>query len=316
MGDTVIMSKKELRRKTILDEIIRGRLKIIEASSKLSVCSKTVSRSLKRYKDQGTVGLTHKSRGKPSNRSTPTIYKESIIKIYEEKYLGFGPTFASEKLCEDDGLTVVTETLRLWLKNAGLWSRHRKRKGYRSHRARRPRFGELLQLDGSIHAWFEGIQKKQCLMNMVDDATGKTLALMDYGETTRSALSLLKWWIKDAGIPAAIYVDLKSLYVSPKSLREKIEYCEELIEPEWLTHFSSACSAVNVVPSKSPMKYCVPEPPFGAPGFILINKTHFSSSVSPTFNLKRSGHSQTPPCDPLSCPKSLKYTHSFKSEEL
>ena len=246
MGDNLIMSKKALRRKTILDEVIRGRLKIIEAAKKLSVSRKTISRSLKRYREEGNDGLIHRSRGKESNCAILRSYKESVIKHYEEKYLGFGPTFASEKLEEEDGLQVNPETLRLWLKNEGLWTRHRKRKKYRSRRARRPRFGELLQLDGSIHAWFAGVEGKQCLMNMVDDATGKTLSLMDYGETTRSALSLLKWWIRDAGIPAAIYVDLKSLYVSPRSLREKIACSEELIEPEWLTHFSSACKKLGI----------------------------------------------------------------------
>jgi len=104
----------------------------------------------------------------------------------------------------------------------------------------------MLQLDGSIHSWFSGSDEKQCLMNMVDDATGKTLSLMDYGETTRSAFSLLKWWIKDAGIPMSIYVDLKSLYVSPKTLRQKAEDGEELIEAEWLTQFSAACKKLGI----------------------------------------------------------------------
>ena len=106
------------------------------------------------------------------------------------------------------------------------------------------RFGELLQLDGSIHAWFCGIEKKQCLMNLVDDATGKTLALMDSGETTDAAFRLLKWWIELHGIPMAIYVDLKSLYISPKSLRYHDD--EDLVEPEWLTHFSRACAALGI----------------------------------------------------------------------
>jgi transposase len=246
MGDKLIMSKKELRRKTILDEIIRGHLKIKEAAKKLGVCKKSISRSLKRYKKQGDNGLVHRSRGRFSNRAIKSDVKEKAIKLYVEKYIGFGPTLASEKLEEEDGLQVHPETLRLWLKKEGLWSRHRKRKSYRSHRDRRPRFGELLQLDGSIHAWFDGIEQKQCLMNMVDDATGKTLSLMDYGETTRSALSLLKWWIMDAGIPAAIYVDLKSLSVSPKSLKKKLEDCEELIEPEWLTCFSASCKKLGI----------------------------------------------------------------------
>ncbi|MEA1898037.1 MAG: ISNCY family transposase [Bacteroidota bacterium] len=240
------MSEKELRRKSILDEIVKGRLKIKDAAKKLSVSSKTISRGLKRYKKLGVEGLIHRSRNRSSNRATDPKLKDQALKLYVEKYEGFGPTLASEKLEEDDGIKVHPETLRLWLKQAGLWSRHRKRKGYRSRRARRSRFGELLQLDGSIHPWFDGIEEKQCLMNMVDDATSKTLSLMDYGETTRAAFSLLKWWIKDAGIPAAIYVDLKSLYVSPKSLKEKVEEREELIEPEWLSHFSSACKKLGI----------------------------------------------------------------------
>lgn len=243
MGDELIMSKKELRRKTILDELIRGRLKIKEAAKKLSVCAKTISRSLKRYKERGEAGLIHKSRGRPSNRAKRNDFRERVIKLYATKYPGFGPTLASEKLEEEDGLKVHTETLRLWLKQEGLWSRHRKRKAYRSRRARRSCFGDMLQLDGSIHAWFEGVEEKQCLMNMVDDATSKTLSLMDYGETTRAAFSLLKWWILDAGIPAAIYVDLKSLYVSPKSLKENDDV---LVEPEWLTHFSLACKRLGI----------------------------------------------------------------------
>ena len=166
------------------------------------------------------------------------------MQIYREKYLDFGPTLASEKLLEDDGLTVHHETLRLWLKADGLWQARRVRKAHRKRRERRARFGELLQLDGSIHAWFDGVEKKQCLMNMVDDATGKTLALMDTGETTRAAFALLKWWIMTAGIPLAIYVDLKSLYISPKSLRYTDE--DDLVEPEWLTHFSRACKALGI----------------------------------------------------------------------
>lgn len=101
-----------------------------------------------------------------------------------------------------------------------------------------------MQLDGSIHEWFIGTGEKQCLMNLVDDATGKTLGLLSKGETTEAALRILKWWITLHGIPMAIYVDLKSLYISPKALRYSKE--EELIEPEWLTHFSRACQGLGI----------------------------------------------------------------------
>ena len=83
-------------------------------------------------------------------------------------------------------------------------------------------------------------------MNMVDDATSKTLALMDYGETTRAAFALLKWWILEAGVPLAIYVDLKSLYVSPRSLRTRVLEDNEQVEAEWLTHFSKACKQLGI----------------------------------------------------------------------
>jgi len=254
MGDRLIMSKKERLRKTILDQILIGHLNQSEGAKKLSVSRKTISRSLKRYQKEGDQGLVHKSRGKPSGRAKSADLKEKAIKLYQEHYDGFGPTLASEKLGEEDGLIVHAETLRLWLKASGLWLPHRKRKLHRSRRARKERFGEMLQLDGSIHPWFEGTEEKQCLMNLVDDATGKTLSLMDYGETTRSAFALLKWWVKEAGIPMSIYVDLKSLYVSPKSLKQKVKDGEELIEPEWLTHFSSVCKklGIEVIKAYSP----------------------------------------------------------------
>ncbi|PIQ43837.1 MAG: hypothetical protein COW05_02585 [Gammaproteobacteria bacterium CG12_big_fil_rev_8_21_14_0_65_46_12] len=152
--------------------------------------------------------------------------------------------WAAEYLWEEHQLNVHAETLRLWLKAEGLWLPRRKRKAHRKRRERRFRYGELLQLDGSIHAWLPDMEGKQCLMNMVDDATGKTLALMDTGETTRAAFALLKWWISEAGIPQAIYVDLKSLYISPKALKQDDEAL--LVEPDWLTHFSKACKKLGI----------------------------------------------------------------------
>ena len=100
-----------------------------------------------------------------------------------------------------------------------------------------------MQLDGSIHAWFTDISGKQCLMNLVDDATSKTLSLLATGETTDAAFKLLRWWIKLHGIPMAIYVDLKSLYISPKALHYQEE---DLVEPDWLTHFSKACEELGI----------------------------------------------------------------------
>jgi transposase len=244
MGDLLIMSKKELRRKSIFDLVKLGQLTQLDASKRLYLSYRQTKRSYQRYLKEGDDGLTHRSRGKASHRALSFEIKNAVLALYEEKYWDFGPTLAAEKLLEDDNIKLHAETLRLWLKAAGIWQPKRQRKAHRLRRTRRSRFGELLQLDGSIHAWFTGTVTKQCLMNLIDDATGKTLALLDTGETTDAAFRLLKWWIKLHGIPLAIYVDLKSLYISPKSLRHTDE--DDFVEPEWLTHFSRACKVLGI----------------------------------------------------------------------
>ena len=244
MGDRLMMSKEELQRKSIFDLVRLGQVTQKEASKRLYLSYRQTKRCYQRYMKEGAEGLVHRSRGKASFRAYPNAMKQSALSLYEEKYWDFGPTLATEKLLEEDNLRLHAETLRLWLKEAGLWQPKRQRKAYRTRRTRRLWFGELLQLDGSIHAWLPGVMTKQCLMNMVDDATGKTLALLDTGETTDAAFRLLRWWIKLHGIPLAIYVDLKSLYIAPKSLRPSEE--EELVEPEWLTHFSKACKVLGI----------------------------------------------------------------------
>jgi transposase len=251
MGDILIMSKKELQRKSIFDLVKRGALTQLAASKRLYLSYRQTKRAYHRYLKEGDGGLIHRSRGKASPRAFSLEMKKTVLALYSEKYWDFGPTLASEQLHEDDGITVHAETLRLWLKEAGLWMPRRLRKAHRTRRKRRSCFGELLQLDGSFHAWLPGIAGRQCLMNMIDDATGKTLALLDSGETTDAAFRLLKWWIKLHGIPMAIYVDLKSLYISPKSLRHSDE---DLVEPEWLTHFSKACKVlgIDVIKAYSP----------------------------------------------------------------
>ena len=175
MRDRLSMNKKERQRKSILDQRLQGLISYHDAIKQLKVSERQYKRIMKSYKAEGDRGLIHKHVGCPSGRRCPIDKKKKILSLYEEKYEGFGPTFAAEKLAELDDLTVHPETLRLWLKAAGLWQPHRKRKQHRSRRARRSRFGELLQLDGSIHQWFVGVDKRQCLMNMVDDATGKRL---------------------------------------------------------------------------------------------------------------------------------------------
>ncbi len=202
-------------------------------------------RMWRRYKMEGDAGLVHKARGNHSNRSFGLEFKTTVLNLYKEKYNGFGATFAIEKLSEEDNYTLSNETLRQWLKSENLWIPLRKRKSYRQYCERRACFGELLQIDGSIHRWFGPGTEYDCLLNIVDDATGKTFALLDEGETTLILLKALKHWVELYGIPAAVYVDLKNVYVSPSGLKSNTDEEENKKQDSWSV-FEQVCRRLNI----------------------------------------------------------------------
>jgi len=146
--------------------------------------------------------------------------REKVLARYEERYEGMGPTLAAEKLAEE-GLVLDHETLRRWLIATGLWQRARKRGPHRTRRPRKEHFGELVQFDGSHHAWFGPDHPRACLMNLVDDATGRTLATMDVQETTEAAMRTLWKWIERCGIPKALYCDGKAVYILAQHSRNQ-----------------------------------------------------------------------------------------------
>lgn len=238
--DRLLMSKKERDRKVIFESVREERLTLREASERLHLSYRQTRRQYQRYRLNGDNGLIHQSRGQRSNHGKGAVFKQEVLKLYRTHYEGFGPTFASEKL-EAQGYHLHAETLRLWLKAEGLWASQRQRKAYRQHRTRKEKFGELLQLDGSIHCWFGRQGEYQCLMNLVDDATGKTMALLAEGETTEAIMRVVKKWVERYGIPKAIYVDLKTVYVSSKRLSD-----EEEKPGEGFTQFSLMCEKLGI----------------------------------------------------------------------
>jgi len=119
---------------------------------------------------------------------------------------------------------VGEETLRRWMLAEGLWSRMRRRKAHRKRRERRQHFGDLVQLDGSFHAWFEERGPRGCLMNMVDDATGTTCSRLGEQETIWAAVRVLRSWIAKYGVPRALYTDWKNVYKREPTERSD---CEE-----------------------------------------------------------------------------------------
>jgi len=186
MEGHLLMSRKELERKSILELVKDGRMTLVEAARRMKLSYRQALRVYERFVALGDDGLVHRRRGKPSNRAYSSSFRDKVMRRYRARYkeLDCGPTFAAEKLAEE-GMVLDHETLRRWLLEAGEWEKRRKRRVHRSRRQRRAHFGELVQMDGSHHQWFGSQKEMACLMNTVDDATGATLGLMDHQETTR-----------------------------------------------------------------------------------------------------------------------------------
>lgn len=245
----LLMSTKERERLKVLARVKKSEMKLKEAAELLGVSYRQAKRQYGRYREEGDKGLVHRGRGRAGNRGYSQDFKKKVIARYQERYPDFGPTLAAEKL-EEDGYKLNPETLRLWLVEAGIWQKRRKRAAHRSWRERRAHFGEMLQLDGSHHRWFEERGEKSCLMNLVDDATGTTLSFFAKEETTEAAMILLWAWIDKYGIPAAIYVDRKNVYVPDE--KQVLEAREE--GREHYTQFGRACAqlGIRVIKAYSP----------------------------------------------------------------
>lgn len=242
MEGHLIMSRKERQRLLVLSRVKDQGMTLKQASRVLGLSYRQVKRAYKRFIKEGEASLVHKGRGKISGRGFDPTFKQMALDLCKGKYAGFGPTLAAEKLLEEDNIMLNHETLRRWLITDGQWQRRRKRSTYRARRTPRSHFGELVQMDGSHHCWFEDRGDETCLMNMVDDATKTTLSLIDKEETTDLAMRLLWAWIEHYGIPEALYVDKKTVFVANRE--PTIE--EQLKGVEPLTQFGRACDKLGI----------------------------------------------------------------------
>lgn len=230
--DIIVIRQKELRRLHIIHRVLEGALTQVEAAEILSLSERQVRRIVSRIREEGDEGISHRSRGKASKRQLPKKLKERVIKLYRENYKGFGPTLATEKLYEREGIRISDETVRKWLIEAGEWKKERKRKTHRQWRPRKAHFGEMVQIDGSHHDWFEGRAPKCTLMGYIDDATGKVYGRFYTYEGTIPAMDSFKRYIRKYGIPLSIYLDKHTTYKSPAkpSIEEEINGTEPLSE--------------------------------------------------------------------------------------
>jgi transposase len=239
------MSEEEIRRAGVLKRVKAGELSQVEASEVLALSYRQGKRIYRRYVEEGTKGLVHRSAGKPSNRARPAKERRQILGLVKKHYGGapgerFGPTLAAEHLEADQGISIDPETLRRWMLTEGLWTRERKRKPYRQRRARRPHFGELVQMDGSFEAWLEDRGPRGCLIHMVDDATSTSLARFAEEETTWGVAETLRAWVEKYGVPRALYVDWKSVYKSVPTARQR----QEGIVP--VSQFGRMCQKLGI----------------------------------------------------------------------
>ena len=247
------MSCKELRRAGVLARVESGELRLVNAAVIMGLSYRQTKRLGQRYREEGAEGLKHRSAGRESNRKKSKKFQERVLRLVRQKYSGeegerFGPTLAAEHLASDDHLEVNAQTLRRWMLKAGLWSQTRKRRVHRKRRERKEHVGELVQMDGSFHDWYEGRGARGCLMNMVDDASGETLGRMGSEETIWAAAGGLRGWVKKHGVPVALYTDWKNVYVREPSSKEQLRG----VVP--VTQFGQMCQrlGIRIIAANSP----------------------------------------------------------------
>lgn len=248
--DMIMASQEELKRLHVIRKVLERAMKQVRAAEVLCLSIRQIGRLVKRVKGEGDRGIVHRSRGKRSNRKIEDKVKGRAIKLYRERYKGFGPTLAAEKLLEGQRIGVSDETLRGWLIESGDWKKSRKRRGHRQWRERMEHCGEMVQMDGSHHDWLEGRGPACVLMGYIDDATGRGLGRFYEYEGTVPAMDSFGRYIRRYGIPLKVYLDKHTTYKS----NGKPSLEEELAGMEPLSEFERALKelGVEVIHAHSP----------------------------------------------------------------
>jgi len=208
------MSEGELSRMEVLRDLDQKRLTTEAAAQLLWIERRQVFRLLKVYRAEGATGLISKRRGCCSNRRKPEALRQAALALIRERYWDFGPTLVAEKLHEVHGITLGRETLRLWMIEAELWvDRKQRRKRVHQPRARRDCVGELVQVDGCEHWWFEDRGPQCTLLVFIDDATGRLMHLQFVeSESTFAYFRAARAYLEAWGKPVAFYSDKHGVF--------------------------------------------------------------------------------------------------------
>jgi hypothetical protein len=232
------MSRKELNRLEILGRVLERRLTQVESRLQLGLSVRQVGRLCRKLRAEGPAGLVSKKRGLASNRVLPSALRERSLDLIRSRYHDFGPTLAAEKLREHHDVVVSVETLRKWMIDAEIWVTRRRRAG-RVHqpRHRRSCVGELIQIDGCDHEWFEERAARCTLLVYVDDATSRLMEIRFVAsESTFDYFASTESYLRRHGKPVAFYSDQTSIFRITGSARNT----------GGLTQFSRALSELNI----------------------------------------------------------------------
>lgn len=246
----IVMSQKESNRLHIIRQTIDKAISQDQAAALLGLTDRQVRRIARNVRMAGNAGICHKSRGKRSHNRIADKVKDKAVALCRERYKEFGPTHANEKLFALHKIKISEETLRGWFQEEQVPYKMRKKRPHRQWRLRKPHRGEMVQMDGSHHDWFEGRGPWCVLMGYVDDATGTVFARFYEYEGTLPAMDGFKRYIRLYGLPQSVYLDRHSTYKA--TAKQTIE--EELNDIQPMSHFekSLATLGVEVIHAYSP----------------------------------------------------------------
>lgn len=244
MEEKIIMSQKELQKAEIITKVMNKNLSQVEASKLLNLSYRHTNRLVNKVRKEGIKSLAHGNRNKESKRKTPQTKIKEILKIYQEKYHDFKPTFACEKLHENHQIKISNETLRQILIRNHLWVPHKnKNKECHVWRERRSHLGELVQIDGSPHRWLEDrLDQEFCFMGFIDDATSIFFGKFYEYEGILPVFDCFTEYISEYGLPTAVYLDRHSTYRTTRQANVD----EQLKDQQPLTQFEYAMKELGV----------------------------------------------------------------------
>jgi len=239
--ELITMTQLELLRYDVIKNLIANKINGTEASKQLNLSIRHIKRLKISVKEKVIKGVIHGSRGRcGNNKIDPEIIKKAK-EYLSEKYVDFGPTFATEKLAENHHLQLSKEKIREIMIREGLWKSkpRRKPKGRHVWRARKEYYGEMEQFDGSYYKWLEDRNEELCLLLSVDDATGKiTYGKFDLNESTLAVFGFWDEYIKKNGLPISVYLDRFSTY--------KVNHKNATDNKNMITQFQRATNQLGI----------------------------------------------------------------------